>query len=469
MAYTYDSGNKLLKVEELIDGASGFEDGSNGSTNDYAYDSNGNMLKDQNKGIGNPSNNGITYNHLNLPDEVKFENNNNKKIKYIYDATGVKLRKFVYNNSITPTTTDYAGNYVYEGSSLKFFNHPEGYVDASGSGYEYVYQYKDHLGNVRLSYKGSNGSLEILEENNYYPFGLKHKGYNAVVNSTNPALKYKFGGKEYQDELGLDWYDVSARNYDPALGRWMNIDLLAGAIGQIHNSTYAYAMNNPIAFNDPDGNCPPGINCYEAWQALKGIGRAVADFGASTWENLKTNNPRSPGTALRIVDTAISLSTAYNEDPVALKNSVVSNAKQEISKELQKGIEGSTYLAASVLLTILEPSPAGEINAASKGIKVLINGGKASEILKGVNSNLPHAVERAVERGIFKNADEASAALKNLTGEVGTNNLPNGTIIDPSKADRILVPVGEGGMAVYQVGSNGTAKLKTVLNEIIEQ
>ncbi|WP_244462156.1 DUF6443 domain-containing protein, partial [Wocania ichthyoenteri] len=249
LAYTYDSGNKLLKVEELIDGASGFEDGSNGSTNDYAYDSNGNMLKDQNKGIGNPSNNGITYNHLNLPDEVKFENNNNKKIKYIYDATGVKLRKFVYNNSITPTTTDYAGNYVYEGSSLKFFNHPEGYVDASGSGYEYVYQYKDHLGNVRLSYKGSNGSLEILEENNYYPFGLKHKGYNAVVNSTNPALKYKFGGKEYQDELGLDWYDVSARNYDPALGRWMNIDLLAGAIGQIHNSTYAYAMNNPIAFN----------------------------------------------------------------------------------------------------------------------------------------------------------------------------------------------------------------------------
>jgi RHS repeat-associated protein len=29
---------------------------------------------------------------------------------------------------------------------------------------------------------------------------------------------------ELQDELGLNLYDYGARNYDPALGRWMNID-----------------------------------------------------------------------------------------------------------------------------------------------------------------------------------------------------------------------------------------------------
>ena len=34
-----------------------------------------------------------------------------------------------------------------------------------------------------------------------YPFGLKHKGYNNVVTSTNPALKRKYGGMEFQDEL----------------------------------------------------------------------------------------------------------------------------------------------------------------------------------------------------------------------------------------------------------------------------
>ncbi|HEX8577837.1 MAG TPA: RHS repeat-associated core domain-containing protein, partial [Flavobacterium sp.] len=54
---------------------------------------------------------------------------------------------------------------------------------------------------------------------NYYPFGLKHNGYNFVVNGYN-LNKYKYNGKELQDELGLNLYDYGARNYDPALGRW---------------------------------------------------------------------------------------------------------------------------------------------------------------------------------------------------------------------------------------------------------
>ncbi len=110
-----------------------------------------------------------------------------------------------------------------------------------------------------MSYKDSNnnGSVtasEILEENNYYPFGLKHKGYNGNVNSTNIALKRKFGGMEYQDELGLDWYDITARNYDPAIGRWMNIDPLAEKSQDW--SPYNSVFNNPILFVDPDGEYP---------------------------------------------------------------------------------------------------------------------------------------------------------------------------------------------------------------------
>ncbi|MCJ7932438.1 MAG: hypothetical protein MUW56_02070 [Chryseobacterium sp.] len=38
----------------------------------------------------------------------------------------------------------------------------------------YIYQYKDCLGNVRLSYFKNGSSAEALEESNYYPFGLKH-------------------------------------------------------------------------------------------------------------------------------------------------------------------------------------------------------------------------------------------------------------------------------------------------------
>ena len=61
------------------------------------------MKTDANKGITN-----ITYNHLNLPLEVKFNNSSTRKINYIYDASGVKLSKIVNDNGAM-TTTDYAG------------------------------------------------------------------------------------------------------------------------------------------------------------------------------------------------------------------------------------------------------------------------------------------------------------------------------------------------------------------------
>ncbi|WP_346432368.1 RHS repeat-associated core domain-containing protein [Flavobacterium lipolyticum] len=136
--------------------------------------------------------------------------------------------------------------------TLEFFPTAEGYYDYVGK--KYVYQYKDHLGNIRLSYAKNPATqvLTIIDENNYYPFGLKHNGYNDYVPTNN---KYKYNGKELQDEnIGgnqLNLYDYGARNYDPALGRWMNIDPLAEKYDNF--TPYAYTVNNPIFFTDPDG------------------------------------------------------------------------------------------------------------------------------------------------------------------------------------------------------------------------
>ena len=179
----------------------------------------------------------------------------------------------------TGATTDYAGNYVYENNTLQFFNQPEGYVEpvsASSTTFVYVYQYKDHLGNIRLSYNDisttSTPSLQLVEENNYYPFGLKHKGYNNV--QVGRDHKFGFGNKEEQDELGLGWIDITARNYDSALGRWMNLDPLVEDDDSW--SPYNYVRNNPILHNDPDGRFWNNVVGAVAGAITEYVGQVVA-------------------------------------------------------------------------------------------------------------------------------------------------------------------------------------------------
>ncbi|WP_228447729.1 RHS repeat domain-containing protein [Chryseobacterium sp. KBW03] len=113
-----------------------------------------------------------------------------------------------------------------------------------------IYQYKDHLGNAKISFaRNSAGALEITDANDYYPFGMNHlKTGNAFFGNAS-YKNYKYNGKELQ-ESGM--YDYGARFYMPDLGRWGVIDNKAEKYS--FTSPYNYAANNPIVFIDPDGN-----------------------------------------------------------------------------------------------------------------------------------------------------------------------------------------------------------------------
>ena len=85
----------------------------------------------------------------------------------------------------------------------------------------------------------------------YYPFGLKHKGYNNVVTSTNPAQDLTYQGEELTEDLGLDVYEFKWRMHDPAIGRFWQVDPLSEKF--YYNSTYAFSENSTIGFIELEG------------------------------------------------------------------------------------------------------------------------------------------------------------------------------------------------------------------------
>ncbi|AYY84847.1 RHS repeat-associated core domain-containing protein [Chryseobacterium indologenes] len=243
LAYVY-SGNRLTKVDDLSLNPSGYPIGGKA----FGYDGNGNMTVQEDKGLS------IAYNYLNLPQNIASPQGNTA---YVYNADGTKVKKTAGSKVV-----DYLTGFQYENSTLQFFPTSEGYFDVVKN--KYIYNYTDHLGNVRLSYMNSGSGLEIIEESNYYPFGLKHEGYNTSVG--NAAYQYKYNGKELQ-ETGM--YDYGARFYMPDLGRWGVVDPLA----EVNRawSPYRYAYNNPLRFIDPDGRLegdPPGF-LSRAWKEVK--------------------------------------------------------------------------------------------------------------------------------------------------------------------------------------------------------
>ena len=245
----------MKKVTDWADdltytGAMDFKDGADKAV-EYAYDANGNMTRDRNKKIQS-----ISYNILNLPSEVKFDDGH--ITRYTYDAAGTKLKaEYLLSNEqfmdwvmdgpaaetanvlsagwnkgvdiggivapsgseiilkpVTQMTLQYIAGHIYRNGTLERVNNSFGYwADSS-----FHYNILDYQGNIRAVI-AEDGTLE--EVNNYYPYG----GLMGAANFGVQPLKY--GAKELDRENGLDLYDSKARWYDSMIGRTPTQDPLA--------------------------------------------------------------------------------------------------------------------------------------------------------------------------------------------------------------------------------------------------
>ena len=176
---------------------------------------------------------------------------------YVYDGDGRRVQKLICPAGTSPCTPASTGvtvvaTYVYNAQGQLAAE----YGTTAPVPYGTQYLTTDHLGSTRMV-TDSKGSIVALHD--YLPFGEEIPGGTGVRSAQlyggtdNP--RQKFTGKERATETGLDYF--GARYNSSAQGRFTSPDPHTGTLLHVLNpqrwNMYAYAVNNPLSYVDPDG------------------------------------------------------------------------------------------------------------------------------------------------------------------------------------------------------------------------
>jgi RHS repeat-associated protein len=208
----------------------------------YSHDANGNVLQDDNFTYEYDSENRLTrvLSGANVIAEYKYDGDGRRISKTVegvttYYAYGPGLNVLTEFNSQGVPKFDY----IYAGSR----NVARVNLDANGTPESKTFYHTDHLGsNIAMT----DATSTVVWDQGYLPFGEPHVGSGSIVNSR------QYTGKEFEEETGLYYY--GARYYHSGLGRFMSIDPApANPTDPQSWNRYAYVLNNPYKYVDPDG------------------------------------------------------------------------------------------------------------------------------------------------------------------------------------------------------------------------
>jgi RHS repeat-associated protein len=122
------------------------------------------------------------------------------------------------------------------------------------------YSHGNHLGSAVLEL---DDNAQIISYEEYFPYGST--SYQAVASQTETPKRYRYTGKERDEESGLSYH--AARYYAPWLGRWINPDPLLSLPPSLTNA-YGYADCRPTVSRDETGLAPTGPIQHTAQQPL---------------------------------------------------------------------------------------------------------------------------------------------------------------------------------------------------------
>ena len=244
---------RTIVTNYYYDGDQLTEESVMGSSESYAYDALGRMVRDKTfflPTLGGGSQTSIlsfTYNQVGLTQNISRDGST--LVNYLYLADGMKTSARHSDGS----GLVYRGPFVYgrsAGGALTFGSAAIAGGRITSSGVQY--HVTDHLGSVVAVVNGSDGS--VVEAGKYADYGSR-TDIVAAGTPTAATNRWHFSGKQNQDvDFGIKYTDFGARLYSPGLGRWIVPDPASEKYYDV--SPYAYCANNPVNLVDPDGKNP---------------------------------------------------------------------------------------------------------------------------------------------------------------------------------------------------------------------
>jgi RHS repeat-associated protein len=223
-------------------------------TDQYVYDQIGNESQGPDRSIA-----------YDVAGRIEQVERDRKRTQLLYEGSGSRVRRVIEGKPLWPpkallrtltgrfSTLDetvYAGpGYRCDLSGCQRWIGAEAgtvTIEPSEGGTPY-YLHADPVGSVRLV---TDGSGAAIRRESFTPFGLQLDPVEELE-----QIPTFFAGLELDREAAL--YLAGSRYYDPALGRFIGLDMASGLGPDPQTlNPYAYARNNPLIYADPNGENP---------------------------------------------------------------------------------------------------------------------------------------------------------------------------------------------------------------------
>jgi RHS repeat-associated protein len=436
MAFTYGAANN-----QMLTAVPG---GAVGTPFTYPYDAHGNITSMPHLTIM-----GWDFNDRLRHTAVSASGSISQESWYVYDAGGQRVRKVVQKGNVTEERLYFGNIEIFRrrlGGALDLERETLHVTDDTrriamvdtptvkpGGSKETSlirYQYSNHLETACLEL---DDAAQIISYEEYYAFGsTSYQGTDQ--NREVPAKRYRYTGKERDEETGL--YYHGTRYYAPWLARWTAPDPIEISDGP---NLYRYVSNNPISLFDKTGNqgtrasgddppLPPGNNEAMKQKLQDTIKTAQKHIDAIEQERAPLLKEQ-----VELVETLHAMDPKdpkLKEERVKLQAQIDANAKKLIFlSELRDRERNVIAESKEVLAKIGEQEEASKLEPTTLGIDLQTGGsavGLATDNTKGSwdalqVTLLPRNLELIP---LYKDANLDIALLKEPGGQVQLQQQP---------------------------------------------